>query len=363
LAAGTELAGLGYYEIDYGGGTCFLDERMREICGVPPEIQQGLQPLEFWAEHLHPDDRPRILQERGKLHEGKISRLSMEYRYRHPTQGQKWIHHLARIAPHSDLGPAVRTYGVMRDITSQKRAEMEARELRDQLMHLARVNTVGVVSGSLGHELNQPLGIILSNAQAAQELLTQDPPNLAEVQEILTDIVAADRHAGEIIDRLRAMLRRDHVSLQPVQLNQVIEEVLHLTTPDLMGRSVSVIRDLAPDLPPVAGDRIQLQQLVLNLVVNAAEAMKASPPGTRLIHLRTILSQGRVLASVQDGGCGLPADVERIFQLFYTTKAQGLGMGLAICRSIVDAHEGRLWAESHPEGGSVFQFELPVAGS
>jgi len=231
------------------------------------------------------------------------------------------------------------------------------------LAHMARVNTMSVLSGSLAHELNQPLSIILSNAQAAQEILLQEPPEVAEVQSILSDIVAADRRAGEVIARLRALLKPGQISLQLLQLNEVIEEVLRLCNTDLIGRGIKVVRELTPDLPQVAGDRVQLQQLMLNLILNGADAMAANAPGRRRLHLHTMLCEGRVRASTRDEGVGLPEDVEQIFQPFHTTKAHGLGMGLAICRSIVAAHQGRLWAESCPEGGAVFHLELPLAGS
>ena len=360
LAAGTELAGLGYYEVDYGERNCFLDDRFRDICGVPPGLK-GFQSLEFWTEHVHPDDLQFLLDERQKLHDGRLDRISAEYRYLHPVHGQKWVQHLARIAGRNATGHGVRTFGVLRDITARKRAEMETHELRSNLTHMTRVNTLGTLSGSLAHELNQPLGIILSNAQAAQELLLQEQPDVVEVQAILSDIVAADRRAGEVIERLRALLKRGEVFLQPLSLNPAIEEVLNLTRADLIGRGVTVVCDLAPDLPQISGDRVQLQQLVLNLILNAAEVMASNTPGTRRIHLQTMLHQGRVRASVRDEGGGLPKDVERLFHPFYTTKSHGLGMGLAICRFIIAAHDGRLWAESHPECGAVFHFELPVA--
>jgi PAS domain S-box-containing protein len=363
LLAGTELAGLGYYEVDYAQPTCFLDERFRDICGIPPELRQGLDPVQFWLEHVHPDDRQLLSHERATLHGGKVDRIVAEYRYLHPANGQRWLHHSARFAGRSAAGAGIRTYGVVRDITPQKEAELEAQELRNNLAHLARVNTLGALSGSLAHELNQPLGIILSNAQAAQELLLQEPPDVAELQAILSDIVAADRRAGEVIERLRAMLKHGQVSLQPLRLNQVIEEVLHLTQADLIGRGVTVVHELAPDLPPIAGDRVQLQQLVLNLILNAADALATNVPGARRLHIQTLPHQGSVRASVRDEGSGLPADAERLFQPFYTTKPQGLGLGLAICRSIVAAHHGRLWAESHSERGAIFHFELPAAGS
>jgi C4-dicarboxylate-specific signal transduction histidine kinase len=319
--------------------------------------------VQEWVEHLHADDRPRVLDARRELHEGKVEQISIECRYLHPITGQRWIHHVARVAARNTDGHTLRSYGVVRDITAHKEAENEARQLRDSLTHLARVNTIGVLSGSLAHELNQPLGIILSNAQAAQELLAQDPPDLTEVQDILADIVAADRRAGEVIGRLREMLKRGKVSLRPLLLNEVIEEVLHIANSDLIGRGITAVHDLAADLPPIAGDRVQLQQLVLNLVVNGADAMASTEPGMRRLHFQTKLHHSRVQASVRDEGAGLPADPDRLFQPFYSTKPQGLGLGLSICQAIVDAHDGRLWAEPHPDRGAVFYFELPIAGS
>jgi PAS domain S-box-containing protein len=363
LAAGTELVGFGYYEVDFAAPFSFVDKRFEEICGIPAGRQQGLQSLQFWIEHLHPDDRLLVLGERNRLHDGTVQQLSIEYRYQHPSEGQKWIHHLARVAERDANQRSVRTFGVLRDITQQKRAELDARELRDDLTHLSRVSTLGALSGSLAHELNQPLGVILSNAQAAQELLAQEPPDVVEVRDILDDIVTADRRAGEVIERLRALLKRGQVSLQAVQLNQIIEEVLHLIRVDLIRRGVTVFPELAADLPPVEGDRVQLQQVVLNLILNAADAMADNAPDARRLHLQTVVHDGRVRASVRDEGQGLPEDPERLFQPFYTTKDQGLGLGLAICWSIVAAHHGRLWAEPNAGRGAVFQFELPVAGS
>ena len=188
-------------------------------------------------------------------------------------------------------------------------------------------------------------------------------PILPRCSAILSDIVAADRRAGEVIGRLREMLKRGEVSLRPLLLNEIIEEVLHLTHSDLIGRGITVVRDLAADLRPISGDRVQLQQLVLNLILNGADAMADNEPGMRRLYFQTTLHRDRVQASVRDEGVGLPADVDRLFQPFYTTKPHGLGLGLSICQAIVAAHHGRLWAEPHPDGGAVFRFELPVAES
>jgi PAS domain S-box-containing protein len=251
--------------------------------------------------------------------------------------------------------------GFVRDLSLQKQAEMKAVELRENLAHLGRVNTLGALSSSLAHELNQPLGIILSNAQAAQELLTQEPPDLVEVQAILTDIVAADRRAGEVIEGLRSMLKRGQAKMEPISVNEIIEQVLHLIRADLINRGVTFTLDLQANLPTVAGDRIQLQQVLLNLLLNASDAMAENAPGKRRLEIRTALADDRVRASIRDEGGGLPAEVDRLFQPFYTTKSHGLGMGLAICRTIVGLHQGRLWAEPHPERGAVFIFELPLS--
>ena len=175
-------------------------------------------------------------------------------------------------------GRATHYVGIKEDITERRQSELEIARQRNELAHLSRVATVSELSGSLAHELNQPLGIILSNAQAAQELLLRQPPVLGEVSEILGDIVKADRRASDIIQRLRALLKRGEASLQPLPLNDLLEEVLRLVRADLIGRGVIVVCDLAPDLPPVMGDRVQLQQLALNLILNAADAMTANAP-------------------------------------------------------------------------------------
>lgn len=358
LASAVEVAGLGFYDMGSDPGQIFVDERLRSMLGLTPQDHHRVQG--FWMEHIHPDDRERVQELSRRVLGGELPGVALEYRYLHPERGTLWFSHVSRAQEQDATGKVVRRFGVIRDISEQRRAELESQRLRGNLEHLTRVNTLGALSGSLAHELNQPLGIILSNAQAAQELLTQEPPDTAEVQAILADIVKADRRAGEIIDRLRALFKGGPVSLQQLSLNDVIEEVLRLVHAELLGRGVTVIRELASGLPPVTGDRVQLQQLVLNLVLNAADAMAARAPGTRRLHLQTMPQPNRVRASVRDEGEGLPTDVERLFQPLYTTKLQGLGMGLAICRSIVGVHEGRLWAERHPGRGAVFHFELPV---
>ena len=356
MTLASEAAGFGVWIWSTARNQIWGSERWLRLFGFAPDATVTFENV---IQRIHPEDREGV-ERAVRRAVADRSDYAAEYRVVLPDNTQRWVAARGRVYPDTQ-GKPVRMMGATTDITASKQAEEKAQRQHQELAHLSRVTTVSTLSGSLAHELNQPLGIILSNAQAAQELLLQDPPDVSEVSEILSDIVAADRRAAEIIQRLRSLLKRGETSLQPLPLNDLLEEVLRLLRADLIGRDISVICDLAPDLPPIIGDRVQLQQLVLNLIVNAADAMAANEPGTRRLHLTTARQQHTVSASVRDEGPGLPADVERLFQPFYTTKAHGLGMGLAICRSIIAAHHGRLWAEPHPERGAVFHFELPVA--
>lgn len=233
--------------------------------------------------------------------------------------------------------------------------EREQREVA----HLGRVAALGDMSASLAHELNQPLGSILTNAQAAQRLLERGQPGLDELREILDDIISEDLRASAVIQRMRAMLKRSDVDFQPVSLHDIAREVVPLVRNLLGSRQVQLTLEGEPGLPLVSGDRVQLQQVLLNLVLNACDAMQETPRGTRRLHISTASNGADVELSVTDSGCGLPDDVERLFLPFHTTKENGLGMGLAICRSIANAHHGRLRAARNPAGGAVFRLTLP----
>jgi len=248
------------------------------------------------------------------------------------------------------------------DLTERRQNERTAARQHDEIAHLARVAMLGELSGSIAHEINQPLMGILSNAQAAQRFLAHDDVNLEEVREILVDIVEDDKRAGEVIRRLRALLKKGEVQNRPLDINSVVDEVVRLTRNDLMNRDVAVSTELTPDLPPVFGDRIQLQQVLLNLLMNACEAME-TVSGTPQVHIRTRRTDGGgVEISVSDRGGGIPpGDLEQIFEPFVTTKEHGIGLGLSICRTIIVAHGGRLWAENVGEG-ATFRCTLPLSG-
>jgi PAS domain S-box-containing protein len=274
------------------------------------------------------------------------------------TGWQQWVDHAIRDGD----GQVIEIQGIGRDITELRRAEAEAQERRKEVTHLTRVAILGELSGALAHELNQPLTAILSNTQAAQRLLAREPIDLAELGEILEDIVTDDMRAGEVIARLRALLRKEETNLQLLDLNEVTTEALALARSELIERHVAVSTRLAPGLPRARGDRVQLQQVLLNLLLNACEAMSANRPGGRMLTASTGLNgDGLLQIAIADRGSGIPQNTaDRLFEPFFTTKPHGLGLGLSICRSIIAAHGGRLWADNNPDGGATFTFALPA---
>lgn len=246
---------------------------------------------------------------------------------------------------------------------SRKRSELEAQGLRNDLAHAGRVATVGELTASLAHELNQPLTAILSNAQAGQRVLDTSPVDLVEVGEILKDIVEDDKRAGEVIRRLRHLLAKGDPQMRALDLNDALEDVAQVVSGDAAVRGVSIRLELTPALPAVLGDRVQLQQVALNLVLNGMDAMREPGPGDRLLVLRTAVADAKTIrVEVEDSGSGInESDPGKIFQMFYTTKSDGMGIGLAIARSIVDVHGGRLEARNRPDRGAIFSFTLPIA--
>ena len=255
-----------------------------------------------------------------------------------------------------------RVLAIVRDITDRRRAQLEADANRRELAHLSRVAMLGEMSGTLAHELSQPLAAVLSNAQAARLMLDHAAPDLEQLRLTLDDIIRNDRRAGAVIDRLRALLRKGDIALQPIDPNDVVKEVIDLAYGELTSRRVAVRSDLPSGLPLVLGDRIQLQQVVLNLLLNGCDAMSGTPASDRQLTLSTSTNEGVVEIVVSDRGSGIAHDqLERVFEPFVTFREQGLGLGLAISRSIVTAHGGSIRAENNADGGATFRCSLPVA--
>lgn len=247
------------------------------------------------------------------------------------------------------------------NVSERKQRDLELARQRSELAHLSRVSVLGELSGAIAHELNQPLTAILSNAQAAQHLMVREPLDAAEVREILADIVEQDKRAGEVIHRLRTLLTKGETTKQLLDMNEVVREVMPLVRSDLIEHAVEIRTELA-SLPLIRGDRVQLQQVLINLLINGCDAMEDEKFGQRHLILRTgTLDQG-VWLSVSDSGPGIaPAMVGREFEPFVTTKRHGMGLGLAVCRTIVESHGGQISAENRPEGGATLKFSIPIA--
>jgi signal transduction histidine kinase len=356
MSLALENAELALWDWDAASDGVWMTKEGRKFFAFAPG-----EPLHFsnLNGRVHPDDRAmRTAAIQHALE--TCGSYEMEYRIILPDGSLRWMAARGRHPrPGVDDAPA-RILGVSMDITREKQAAEEARLQREELAHLSRVAAISAFSGSLAHELTQPLTSILSNAQAGRRFMAQDPPDLREVRAIFEDVDSAAARAGGIIEGLRTMLRRNEVTLHPVSVKESIEELLRLTRSDLIARAVSVSNLATDDLPPVMTDRVQLQQVLLNLIVNACDAMESNPPEDRHLTLTTSIAQDEMHIGVLDSGVGVPDEVETLFQPFHTTKDGGLGMGLSICRTLVTAHGGRLWVERRPERGAAFYVALPL---
>jgi signal transduction histidine kinase len=249
-------------------------------------------------------------------------------------------------------------------VSKRKRADEALRQTQADLAHIQRVTTMGELAASISHEVMQPLGAVVTNAQTALRWLGAQPPELDEVRQALGRAVKDGKRAAEIIGRIRTLIKKEPLRKDALGINDAIVEVIALTRGEVMKNNVSVQTQLAEGLPLIPGDRVQLQQVILNLIMNAVEAMSGIRDGSRGLLIGTGKdASDRVLVAVQDSGPGLdPESCERLFDSFYTTKPGGMGMGLSICRSIVEAHGGRIWSTPNAGPGITVQFTLPING-
>jgi PAS domain S-box-containing protein len=321
---------------------------------IKPTVQMAI-------DRCHQDDRMRLQQvlERAAMEK---SDFNVEHRLMTPDGSVKHIRTVARIS--TDEDPQSWVYvGAVIDITERKRAEGEherLRQLEADLAHMNRLTTMGELTASIAHELNQPLTAIVTQSEAALRFLDQDEPNLDEARDSLSSITEDGMRAGEVIRGLRALARKSGPQLTNLDIDDVVRQVLALARGELLRHDVVMRTELAAD-EPVVGDRVQLQQVLLNLIMNSVEAMSGVTERNRELAVSSTVEQGSVLVSVKDTGAGLdPSAAERMFQSFYTTKPDGLGMGLAICRSIVEAHGGRLWVSPRTPHGADVRFTVPL---
>jgi len=286
-----------------------------------------------------------------------------EIRFRHFKTGKAIsMHQHIFFAGEPESGHPIVLATISRDITERKEAEEALRSAQADLAHVTRVTTMGELTASIAHEINQPLSAIVNNANACRRLLAVQSPDLEEIRQVVTDIAELGSRAGKVISRIRTFMKKAIPMKTQLDINQVILDVLALIPAEMATHKISVVIELRPGLPPVLGDRIQLQQVMLNLIMNGIESMTSSTDRPRLLLIRSLPQEsGHVLVAVQDSGAGLDAKVmSHIFDTFYTTKPAGMGMGLAISRSIVEAHGGRLWPAANASEGATFNFTLPI---
>jgi PAS domain S-box-containing protein len=338
------------------GRMTYFNQWMSDYSGFAPDELLG----DAWLKGVHPEHRAAARTAWLRT-VATADDLNIELPLRRADGEYRW--HVTRARPIRDAsGSVLRWVGIAFDIHDRRGAEEALQRAREALMHVTRVATVGEVTGSFAHELNQPLAAIVNNATACLTLLPPDRPELADFREALEDIVRDAERAAAIIERVRALVKRTTSERLPVRLADVVVDVVKLTAAESAARRVAIRTEVPADLPVVLGDRVQLQQVLLNLVVNGMDAMRDVEPSERVLDIRGRLDGSGILLSVTDRGTGLSAEQDgRIFDAFYTTKPHGMGLGLAISRSIVEAHGGRLSAEMTPGPGATFTMRLPPA--
>src|SRR6266550_852135 len=356
ISLAAESADLAFWTIDFERKEAWMSEKGRAIFNFGSD-----EPLsrELFLSRVHPEDR-KIVDEAIDRARASSQTFEFEYRLLRPDGETRWLISRGRYG-HKDRGGVRELIGVAIDVTAQVKANLQLRLQREEMARMSRMSSMGELTASLAHELNQPLTAIASNAAAGRRLLAQGTPDLEMFEELLADVSADARRAGDIIHGIHHFVRKSEGRRCPVNLNEIVQEVLRLLHSDLLGRATPVETQLAPNLPSVDANPVHLQQVLLNLVMNSLEAMQSTPIGKRRIVISTTCEDSSsVLVTVRDYGSGLPKeDLDKVFNHFYSTKPNGMGMGLTIVRSIVEAHGGKLNAENSDEGARFF-FRLPV---
>jgi PAS domain S-box-containing protein len=347
-----------YWEND-GGTFEYVSPSCKRITGytieefktTPSLLKDIILPKDkaIWESHYHGSGtkaKPSDIQFRIKRKDGQI----------------RWIEHVCQPVATTD-GGRLGIRASNRDITERKQAEINAQRHREELTYISRMTTLGELSASMAHELNQPLTAILNNANAALRFISGDLKDFDEVNEILHDIIKDNRRASSIIKKLRTLMSKKKLEFLRVNLNEIVKDVVRLTDRETANRDVPVFLDLDNDLPHILGDVIHLEQVIINLILNGTEAMATIDHQLRELKILTMVhDKNHVKVSVSDQGTGIEeVHMISIFEAFYTTKPGGLGIGLSICRSIIEAHGGRLWAENNPDRGATVSFTVPVA--
>jgi PAS domain S-box-containing protein len=356
MSLAAESANLAFWTINFERKQSWMSDKGRAIFNFAPD--EALS-RELFLSRVHPEDRVAV-DEAIERARASSQVFEFEYRLLRPDGQTRWLISRGRYL-RNDRDRVNELIGVAIDVTAQVQANLQLRLQREELAHLSRVALMGELTASLAHELNQPLTAIASNAAAGRRFLTLGSPEPEMFDELLADVASDARRAGDIIHGIHHFVRKSESVRRAVNLNEIIREVLRLLHSDLLGRATAVETQLAPNLPPVDANSVQLQQILLNLLMNSLEAMHLTPAEKRRILISTECEADSVVTSVRDYGGGLPKDnPDKIFTHFYSTKPSGMGMGLTIVRSIVESHGGELAAENADDGARFF-FRLPVA--
>ncbi len=356
LADAQRLSSTGSFWWSLTTGEIIFSEETYRIYGMDPAVPVT---FELIRARTHPDEVTELKEHIEQAQRGLD--LDFERRLLMPDSSVKYLHYICR-AVRDQQGQLV-YIGAVQDVTGRRRSEDALGKVRSELAHVARVAALGALAASIAHEVNQPLSGIITNASTCLRLLADDPPSIDGARETARRTIRDGNRASDVIARLHALFAKKGAVTESVDLNRATRELIALSSNEIQRERVTVRMDLADDLPPVAGDSVQLQQVVLNLLMNALEAMRGVDDRPRQLVIRTERDEGeRVRLSVQDVGVGFdPQSVDRLFDAFYTTKGDGMGIGLSVSRSIIESHHGRIWAELNDGPGATFSFSVPRA--
>ncbi|CCV15524.1 PAS domain-containing protein [Mesorhizobium sp. STM 4661] len=355
LAEGQHLARMGNLSWHVASGEIIWSEQLYRIFEFEPDMVMTLDRI---ASRVHPEDMPMIVDMVERAQRG-VREFEYQPRIVLPDLSVKYLHLIAhRAGCHGD--GEIEYIGAVLDITQRRLSEEALEKLRFELAQVTRIMSLGALTASIAHEVNQPLAGIITNASTCLRMLAADPPNVEGAQETARRTIRDGKRAADVIARLRALFTKRTVAFEPVDLNDAAQEVIALLSADLQRNRVMLRTELADELPLLAGDRVQLQQVIMNLLRNAADAMRDVKDRPRLLQVWTAGDEDGVRLSVRDAGIGFgPEGIERLFEAFYTTKSDGMGIGLSVSRSIIERHNGRLWAQANDGPGATFAFSIP----
>ena len=354
-----EATSEGFWDWNIPKGDAVFSPRYSAMLGYEPD--EFVKSYASWKELVHPEDFERVNQAHAEhINQGK--EFAVELRMRKKSGDWCWILSRGMVVERDAEGHAIRMVGTHLNITARKQVEQEASDARKEMLRLERLSRMGELSASLAHELNQPLMSILSNAGAASMLLEKGKLEPGELKEILRDIIHDDKRAGDIIHSLRSMVKAEEGQVEIVAMDKVLRDAVGLFNSEAIIRNIRIDTHIPDSLPLVKANKVQIQQVMINLMMNGAQAMEADPPEHKRLVISARVAEGTVRVMVRDFGSSIkPTEVKRLFEPFFTTRRSGMGLGLSLSRSIMETHGGHIWAENDPDGGASFYFDIPVA--